>query len=243
MLVFLGGEEYRWPALLTVLVLLLLIAGLLWPLLRQSALLRFSLLGATLSVIPFCAIINQDRVALIPGIGFSLAIAEVILRGFAAGQLLRGFAALLMALHLMLSPLLLFAESAYISANARHTRANLLQLADSDLDGKRVVLLKGSVSQSALLRPVRRLQGVAEPESVWLLSGGRDLLQITRVGDRGVVARHAGGGGEREAAGGVAGGVGGGGAGGEGAGAHRRAAAAAGARAGARGKASEKVDA
>lgn len=188
-LVFLGGEEYRWPALLTVLVLLLLIACLLWPLLRQSALLRFSLLGATLSVIPFCAIINQDRVALIPGIGFSLAIAEVILRGFAAGQLLRGFAALLVVLHLMLSPLLLFAESAYISANARHTRANLLQLADSDLDGKRVVLLKGSVSQSALLRPVRRLQGVAEPESVWLLSGGRDLLQITRVGENELLLR------------------------------------------------------
>lgn len=104
-----GTEPFT--AYLVVSVIFLLIIGyLLFPLLKQSAIARFWLLGAFLSVFPISTTIPSDRNLLFVGLGASALIGllyEALRQENTTQKLYRVLASVILFLHLVISPLLL----------------------------------------------------------------------------------------------------------------------------------------
>ncbi|HEY9034778.1 MAG TPA: hypothetical protein VIN71_12620 [Pseudomonadales bacterium] len=189
--------------LLLVLLTLFLASLLCWPLLKADRASRFFLLGATLSIVPFCSLANQDRLLLIPSAGFSYVIASMIwqvsLRGlqpFVAGwrnAALRKLVALLVLMHLLLAPLYLLAAGLFIHADARRTVASLQALPAYSMAARHLVILKGPMLHSALLKPVRQLASLDVPDQVLLLATPSASLQLERVDLQHLLIRRDGG--------------------------------------------------
>ncbi len=103
------------PALAYALTVLLLMAWVLWPLLRRSPLARFYALGLVIAVIPICGSALVSRALWYVGFGAAGLLALYIQQyrelGLSARQLRAGkvFAGTMLGLHLWLSPLLFVA--------------------------------------------------------------------------------------------------------------------------------------
>lgn len=173
-----------------------ILALILFPLIKKDSLIQFALLGAILASIPFCSIINQDRLTLIPSIGFDLVIAMVIYRllikravlwnNTVSNKLVSVTAIMLCMFHLVLSPLFLFAASGFIHMNAKKSQSKILQLENNAVNDTHVVIFQGQVTQSALLKPVRMINGLNYPESISLLSNVKGELEIKRISENGL---------------------------------------------------------
>lgn len=181
----------RWLWLAMLGAVLLLVMGLL-NLLKEQKLVLFGFVAASISIVPFCSLINQDRLLLIPSIGYSLVIAividQILIKRRVSGkmpQFKRLLAYTFVALHLILAPVYLLVASKLIHQSAKDT-LNLLSSAPlqvENLEEKTVVIVEGSVLHSALLKPLLFLQGKPMPEQVFLITDFGSPFEIERVGD------------------------------------------------------------
>lgn len=190
------SQQYQLLIWFFMVAAIVLLALLLQPLIKKEPIMRFALSAAIIATIPFCSIINQDRLTLIPSIGFDLVIAfiiyqlvikqKVLWQHIYANKLVVVTGVMLCVLHLIISPLLLFVSSSYINLQAKKTQSIILQLDDQAIENKDVIILKGAITQAALLKPVRLLNQHSVPQSVRLLSNINGDLRITRISDNGL---------------------------------------------------------
>jgi hypothetical protein len=162
----------------------LLVLGLMRRLgLWASAPMRFFALGTLLALIPVCAIAPTDRVLIHAEIGMSgllsLLCCRVIVRlqrdrqaVMASAKLLVG---LLMAVHLLVFPVLGFANSAVLSLMIRPTTFGIMDaLPDAaSRPDAHVILVNPPVPNMVFYYPlVQRYMGLSNPKSMWALANG-----------------------------------------------------------------------
>lgn len=173
-------------------VILALIGRVLWPLLREDALARFWLLGASLAMVPACVVYPTDRVLLVVGLGGCGLIAQG-LGGLARGERwakppgserIRGKTLLVSwgLTHVLLPPVLLPVHAlAPGSLNASfedlaRALGDAPELAESD-----VIVVRAPDSWSASMTPlVRASLGMRGPQRLRVLSAGAGGVEVTR---------------------------------------------------------------
>ncbi|MDD9968844.1 MAG: hypothetical protein OXR73_21565 [Myxococcales bacterium] len=171
------------------------LAVFLWPLVRSDREARFWAAGMLASVTLACSTHPNNRLLFFAGLGAFGLIAQAFqghiegaswLPGRAvARRLSRWMSALLVGLHLLLSPLLLPVAACSVAFTAPVHRGLDALLAGPSLAGKTVVFLHATdFYQTKLVRSAFALSGRAMPASVYGLSYGRGPLVARRVGAR-----------------------------------------------------------
>ncbi len=166
---------------------------LLYPLLKSSPQARFWALGSVLSIPPVCSVIPADRLLFFVGIGGHALLALWLVSVFGTSEgrdpnrfkrvAMKGFASLLIVLHLVLAPVgLWFSSMIALPAGEKPIRETARSLAkEGDMEGRSVLILNTpSPILSSYLGPRLFVEGYGIPENIWSLSPGIYPLSIER---------------------------------------------------------------
>lgn len=196
-----SGAWLMWSAAVGVCVL---IANVLWPLLRSDAGARFWALGMLLAAVPNAATIPADRILILVSFGAHALIGRLLVdavgalrtywpapatsrsgfvRGFGGRTLTAAGVAMLVAIHLVAAPILLPVRA----AAERHGRSHGLRFVEA-LEGEPDVAQRQVIVANApgawfgpLFLINRAYHGAAVPEALTLLANGLQALDITRL--------------------------------------------------------------
>ncbi len=186
----------------------LFLAALLWlllPLLRRDPLVRFSLAGSLLAVVPASATFTSDRLLSWVAIGASLALARLLAlyveqpQRLGLGPVLgRAAPALVLALvvvNVILAPPLLASRArGNDSMRSILDRANAGIPADSSITGKTVVLVNPPGVPMASYIPIERaVKGVPRPRAMRWLAISTTEVELQRLDKRTLRVRPRGG--------------------------------------------------
>jgi hypothetical protein len=169
------------------------LAWLLWPLLRRDELARFFAVGMLAAAAPFGATVAQDRLALPLGLGAFGLIARLIAAvrdGSLADARSRWSRRILIALHAVLAPLLFVPSLWFPWLFDREAR----RLADA-APGAPVVAVLNSPTELLYVFPeaIRRGAGQRWPDHVYPLYAGDVDVRVERVAANAVEIAPAGG--------------------------------------------------
>lgn len=183
-----GDTAYKFYIAAISSALIILFAAL-TPLIKQNKVLQFSLLAAIIALLPVATVIPQSRLLLIASAGFCLFIAIVITHIFSAKQhrpphSIKAVAIGFILLHLIISPALFFKFSYDLSKSTISLEDTLLSIDDQHLKDKHVLLLNTSITESALLMPLRLLQQHSIPKQVTLLTSSSGALSLERISNK-----------------------------------------------------------
>lgn len=193
---------YLWTAACLFCGLLLI---LLWPLLKKSPTMRFSLCGMLLAMIPVCATTPGDRLLTFPSIGAMAVVAEVLqvwllgpgLSGISsrAYQPLRWLAFFWISVHVLLAPLSLVKRSGHAFGSEQPLKSFYVQLPnDLNLQGKTVNLLAvPSAMHCAYLPVLREFERLTVPDQVRALAPLNTPLLVRRANEWTLIVRAEGG--------------------------------------------------
>ncbi|MBM4032561.1 MAG: hypothetical protein FJ291_12355 [Planctomycetes bacterium] len=183
---------------------LALLAVALWPLLRRARVARFWALGMLLSVVPVCAAFPMNRLLMFPGLGAMglLALwlagrsarAEWLPKARAWRGLARALAALFVALHLVLAPLLFPIRTAGIWFIGKLVAAHYAALDPGpEAAGQSFIFVNPAASSHMLWMITRARAGLPLPERCLNLGPSSAPIAITRTDERTLVVRPAAG--------------------------------------------------
>ena len=189
------GNHTEGLAALTAAVLLLFLALLSWPLLRESALARFFVTGMLLAALPICSTFPADRLLGFVGLGGMGFLALLLDHLLGAGRralapwLQRaslGVGALLVLLHLVLSP-----PALALRARSMVSVERLVRRTDDSLPREKSVRDKTIVVVNSPGDPFfgyllisRRSRGEERPKHLRWLATGLTAVQLTRLDAR-----------------------------------------------------------
>ena len=188
-----GGGQ--WLSLLVVIIsavfmLAVLVAGR--RVLASDRVLLFWFAGGVLSVLPVCSTLAQDRLALMQSVGMDLAIALLVYRlswqpqRYAAMWLpfKSSLPALLLVIHLLLSPLHLLAGSWYMTLASHAIKDRALGLAaNGELAGRHLLVLSMPIGEAVALLGIRRFYYYDLPASFLWLASDEQPLQWQQLAD------------------------------------------------------------
>jgi hypothetical protein len=181
-----------------------LLAVILWPLLRRDAIARFWALGMLLSLLPVCATFPADRLLVFSGLGAMGLLArflEGVFGGAAwqpAGRVWRkaavALAGLLVFLHVIIAPGALVARTAY-AAGPRIIEQFAVRLPlDASIAEQDVVLVNPpSVLYAVYFPAEREAAGLPPPRRIRILAPGIIGVTVHRADAHTLVIRAAGG--------------------------------------------------
>jgi len=173
------------------LLALLLLFGMVYPIIKEHTKAQFFLLGGMVSIIPFCSLPAQDRLLLIPSLGFCVVIAIVIQQTFsrdwhhlsgARALLLKVAAIALIVQHLILAPVLFAFTANVIRQDAESTKHLALSLPNTAANADQLIIFDSSVINSAVLKPIRIFADKPIPNEVVLLAAGNKPI-IERISE------------------------------------------------------------
>lgn len=162
--------------------------GIIWrfrAVLAENRMLLFWFCAGMLAVLPVCATLAQDRLALLQTIGVDIALAAIIVRllsgvslpslSATAGQRLLSA---LLVIHLFLSPLHLLAGSVYMTLVTQAVRDRALSVAlHGELQGKTLVALQMPIGEATSLLGIRQFYRYDTPSRfLWFASDEQPLL-------------------------------------------------------------------
>ena len=168
-------------------------AYLIWPVTKQSALVRFSLAGALLAILPAAATFPADRLLNWIGLGAAPAMASVIIHYLERldtvhkrDRLGRIVAWNLVAIHLFVGPLSLTSR---VRGNdvlrSMIDRADAGMPKDASISERQVFFLNPPAAPLALYLPMMRAaKGEPRPERQLVLSVGTTPLTVRRIGPK-----------------------------------------------------------
>lgn len=172
-----------------------------WPLLKNDPKARFWALGSVLAVIPACATAPFDRLLFFASIG-AMGLAGLFIGGFLtraqwvpqqarAYLRTRVLVSLWVAMHLVISPILLLASSYWIVALDRvFTAANdSVPIAADGEPGNYVIIATPLDYLGGSLPVVRSAQGAPVPEHWRWLSAGDTPVEVERVSESALILR------------------------------------------------------
>jgi len=195
----------QWVGCIVSVAVLLPFAWLLWRVVRRSRESAFWCLGMVLSAVPACAVFPNIRVLLFVGLGACALMAETILAVgaglYAAARSpvrvwARSFSWFLIAVHLILSPLLLFGGAMGISwlSRANDWMMHTLELPDHLAD-KTLVAVNAPFALTLYSVILREFEGRPMPARVRNISTSLFRIppteELTRTGDSTLVLRSA----------------------------------------------------
>lgn len=197
-----GFALWHWRAAVAACVLLALV---LWPLLRQSRSARFWATGMMLSALPACAAFAADRLMMFAGIGAYALLAQFLAAAFRRGEgrpagrasravyvALGGF---LLLLHAVLSPLATPLRAGWpMGARILDEQLQVRTPLDDSLARQDLVLVNPPSMVHAAYGPmVREAKGQSVPLHVRTLAPGIDRLTVRRPDEHTLVIRPANG--------------------------------------------------
>ena len=181
-----------------------LLAWVMWPVLRRSALARFWGAGMLLALVPACAALPANRLLFFVGLGAIGLLAEFISSGPAAG-LSRwaawgnsGLTGLLLALHLIVAPLLLpvMAFSPSLLGGGAHGLEEAIASLPADprlAQQTAVVVYAPNFADTGYIRLLRLGLGLPAPARVRGLASGLGPVRVTRRDANSLVVTPGGG--------------------------------------------------
>lgn len=173
------------------------VAALLWPLLRRERTARFLAAGLLLSLVPAAATFPSSRLLFLASLGGAGLLAQWLVAAWArpAGGLTRAVAWAAVALHVVLAPLgLLGAASGVELLGQVPTRAAATLPREPGLAGQHLLLVNtpsAFLSAQSLLE--HGLSGGPRPARAHVLGSGLGALRVTRLDERRLALRPAGG--------------------------------------------------
>lgn len=182
-------------------VFLLLLAVGVWPLLRRSAAARFFAAGALTAVVPMCAVFSSDRLLMYTGLGASGLIACFVAGmaerpawagATAAGRgLRRALAAVLVALHLVLAPVLFVVQSFSIPLVVRQLEREFLSLPKEPAFASQNAIYVNSTCNicEVASRLVRQARDLPTPARSLYLNAAGSPATLERLDKRTIVVR------------------------------------------------------
>lgn len=164
----------------------------LWPLLKQSAQSRFWLLGMLFSLVPVSAAVPADRNLLFAGMGASALLGQLFEQLVSQQEplrLRRIGVRILVAMHLLISPLLLPLFSYSPQLWSRLMRLQLAQ--EMPVENPDESLLSFGIpmpiGMGAL--PMRYAHGLTLPNKLWTISTLQQRFTLTRVDENTLLVR------------------------------------------------------
>lgn len=185
------GDKAVWIYFCIAMAFVLFLFLICFRLLKHQATIQFFLLGAVISIIPFCSLITQDRLLLIPSIGTSVVIAYLIQQGvfythkhLANGRqkLLKFTSYTLLITHMVIAPVYFFIAGITVSNAALNQQHKILAVEEVK-EGQTVIIAKGALLSSALFKVVRTFEEKIVPEQVLLLSDFSRHLTLERLSE------------------------------------------------------------
>lgn len=185
-----GFSGHPMPLYISVALLFILMVGwLLYPLLRTSSVARFWALGTCLALAPIATTVPSDRNLLMVGIGASPLLGmlfqqfrEQLIGGQLTQQRLRRYGIrVLVAIHLVLSPLLLPLTSDGPQIWSKLMGLNLAEKIPvaSPRESDLVFGLPMPIALGA--NPMRFAKGLPIPTTFWLISSLKQNFTLTRI--------------------------------------------------------------
>jgi hypothetical protein len=179
-------------------LVLLLVARVLWPLLKEDATARFWALGMVLSALPVCTTIPQGRELMNPGIGATALIALFLGRHFMGerertpgGQrLAKAFVGVWLALHVVVAAVAMpiSSYSAVVMPEQAARRLNAGAPNDAKMKGDTLLLVYAPADLLGSTLPIMRAaMGENVPKHCRTLTAGIHSIDISRRDERTLV--------------------------------------------------------
>jgi hypothetical protein len=181
-----GGERSGQILAIAGFLLFALLAWMMGPLLRRDARARFWAAGSLLSMVPIAGTIPSTRLLLFTGLG-AMGLLAQWLAEVPRRRSHRAAAAVLVAIHLVLAPLLLpvMTYALAIPGEASLRAATSLP-PDSEIRGRDVVILNAPdfLFFAGYIAPLRYLEERPRPAHLWVLATGAVPLEVSRPDPR-----------------------------------------------------------
>jgi hypothetical protein len=180
-----GGAEHAWLSVVFYGFALLVVTGFLvafYKVVRNNKPVHFCFLSSIFALLPVCATMAQDRLALFETVGFDMVIAALILY-FLQGKkpekkYVKYCASALVVIHLILSPLHLWAGSIYMHLGATAIASNALSIKNPDLMQKQVICFQVPIGEAVSLMGIREVMGFDNPQGFFWLSNDEGELIV-----------------------------------------------------------------
>jgi hypothetical protein len=166
----------------------ILLAAILWPLLRRDATARFWAAGMVLALLPVCATFPADRLLLFPGLGAMGLLAQFLALVFASSErlpsrkLMRAAGGVLIAIHLVIAPIALPVLVSPQTLARLVARTSMRVPLDESVTHQDVIVINPPSLLYAVYFPLEReAAGLPVPRRVRFLSSGVAGMTIQRT--------------------------------------------------------------